>query len=297
MSTSRYLRPEGLAWMQHWQAQAGAFESLPFEGRRLSTSWGMTQVYVAGESSLPLALLLPGYRTCSRFWDLLGLLGPLGESHRVCLVDVIGQPGLSGLFSPALWSEGYGHWLCELLDGLEAEQADLAGISFGGYLIGKLAALAPERIRRAVFLASAGFANLAFSPYMLEANLRPFFRPSEQSAAYFLDRMVLNPPAFDLDAARRRLLTEYLAYVLKYFRLAAHPPLPLPARVWQRLRSPALLIHGSADRMFDAHATAARARLRLPALREALILPQAGHGLEFSPEAMQAMTRFLQAGL
>ncbi|MDX1909677.1 MAG: alpha/beta fold hydrolase [Bacteroidia bacterium] len=295
MPRSAYLHPGGRDWIESWQQDAQAYSTTLYTALTVPTAWGDTRVYASGHThhERPALICWPGFRTCSMFWDIHDTIQLLTPTHRVYLVDVIGQPGLSALDTPPLWSDGYGQWMQSLMDGLGLAEADMAGASFGGYLIGKLAATAPERIRRAVLVASAGLAPLYLSWYMIEANMRPILSPSEAEVDYFLDRMIFRSPDHVLDEGRHIHIRNYELYVMRHFRLSAYPPVVLEDHVWRRLTSPVLVIHGEHDRMFKASRVAARAQKVFSALEDAVILPGHAHGLEVSARTFELMRDFL----
>ena len=80
----------------------------------------------------------------------------LSETYRVFAIDIIGMPGKSASTRPARSGNDYPLWLAEVMAQLNIEKATFLGLSFGGWLVLRLAALHPERVSAAVLLDSGG---------------------------------------------------------------------------------------------------------------------------------------------
>ena len=89
----------------------------------------------------------------------LGELGGLMETFRVYAVDVMGQSVKSADMRPSVLNDEYGRWMVEVLDGLQLPKVNLIGISWGGFVSIRFAAVAPERIERLVLLVPAGMVS------------------------------------------------------------------------------------------------------------------------------------------
>lgn len=77
------------------------------------------------------------------------------ETHRVVLPDLLAfgsEPGPDGRLGVAEQAD----LVLDLMDHLDIEQADVVGISYGGFVLSSLASTHPERVRRAVFVDSPG---------------------------------------------------------------------------------------------------------------------------------------------
>jgi lipase len=168
------------------------------------------------------------------------------ERFRVVAPDLRGH-GRSGYDAP--WDLGT-HLadLVETVDDLGIPEADWVGHSFGGRLVLELAAVHPERIRRAVLLDPA----IQILPHIAQAVAELERRePIYESADDYADRredsapraLVLEDAALHcelLPGGRLRRRTSQPAVVEIYGELATEPPDPAT------LRTPTLLIHAPA---------------------------------------------------
>jgi pimeloyl-ACP methyl ester carboxylesterase len=77
----------------------------------------------------------------------------LGQSFRVHAVDTIGDMGKSRPTRLPNSREDYARWLLDVLDQLDVNKADLAGLSYGGFLAANFAIAHPERMEHIVLLA------------------------------------------------------------------------------------------------------------------------------------------------
>jgi pimeloyl-ACP methyl ester carboxylesterase len=78
-------------------------------------------------------------------------------SYRVYAPDTVGQPGRSTPTRPPHVGPAFGHWLIDVMDGLDINQAVVVGWSLGGRIVIKLGGLVPERLTRAVLVSPMGF--------------------------------------------------------------------------------------------------------------------------------------------
>ena len=63
------------------------------------------------------------------------------------------KPNGSACLAPKVWDLSYGRWLAQVADGLEVEQAYWVGMSFGGFILARLAEWGPERMLGSALLA------------------------------------------------------------------------------------------------------------------------------------------------
>lgn len=122
--------------------------------REVDTRFGKTHVLVAGPENAPPLIALHGALASSA--HLLGELGPLIEKHRVYGIDVIGQSVMSADARLSVKNDDYGLWLTEVIDGLGLSKVRVLGVSWGGFVAQRFAAIAPERIEKLALLVPAG---------------------------------------------------------------------------------------------------------------------------------------------
>jgi 4,5:9,10-diseco-3-hydroxy-5,9,17-trioxoandrosta-1(10),2-diene-4-oate hydrolase len=145
--------------------------------------------------------------------------------------------------------------VCELLDVLGIERANVLGNSMGGYVAGELALAHPERVERLVLMGPGGFAANLLGPEPSEGARRLFdfmVKPSREAMEAWVDTMVANKAVVD-DA----LLDERTANALKpgamentgaIFASMGLEQEPLWARA-SHVAAPTLITWGRDDRM------------------------------------------------
>lgn len=139
-----------LDWFDRFRARIPA----QTESHVVATRFGETHLLIGGPPDAPPLVMLHGAMASSA--HALVELAPLLEHHRVYAIDVIGQSVKSADARPSVKNDEYGHWLAEVMDALSLAQADVVGVSWGGFVSIRLAAFAPERIRKLALLVPAG---------------------------------------------------------------------------------------------------------------------------------------------
>ena len=139
-----------LRWFDTFRARLPA----GVDSREVSTSFGATHVLVGGPAEAPPLVLLHGAMATSA--HALVELAPLLETFRVYAVDVIGQSVKSADTRLPVRDDSYGRWLAEVMDGLSLLRARVVGVSWGGFVTIRLAAVAPQRIEKLALLVPAG---------------------------------------------------------------------------------------------------------------------------------------------
>lgn len=102
----------------------------------------------------PPLVLINGYAATAADWDP-GFLGALGERSTVICPDNRGMGDSTGPVD-GLSVDAMAADILALLDGLDHPAVDLAGWSMGGFIAQQVAAIAPERVRNLVLLATSG---------------------------------------------------------------------------------------------------------------------------------------------
>lgn len=238
------------------------------------TRFGRTHVHACGPKDGPPLLLVPGQAISSTMW--YPNIGALSGAYRVYVPDIVGDMGKSVSDRRMTQPTDFGEWLTDLLDALQVERAHAVGLSYGGFIVLRLALGAPQRVGKLVMLSPASL--LAFRPqYFLRmaVALVPFLSlPIKQKV--FLG--VYSP---NTEPAVKQMLT---ASDFSYMYL---PPVHTDAELRQ-LRPPTLLMMGEHEVIFDPQAVLNRAAALIPGLQTALV-PGAGHALSFDqPELVNA---------
>ena len=140
-----------IAWHERFRDRIGR----PTQSCRLQTRFGATHVLCCGPEDAPPLVLLHGALASSA--HALLEVASLADRYRVFALDVIGQSAMSAEERPDVNGPAYGEWALECLDALELKEARMLGVSWGGFIALRAAALAPERIVKLSLVVPAPF--------------------------------------------------------------------------------------------------------------------------------------------
>jgi pimeloyl-ACP methyl ester carboxylesterase len=281
-NASLYKSPEGYqAVMAHYDA---AFKKmgLPYEATYVETRHGVTHAVITGkESGKPLVVWhgLNAHSAAMTRW-----IADLASHYRVYAIDSIGGMGKSAPTRPDKTGPAYGEWAADALEGLGLARVNVIGVSNGGWLIVKLASVAPERIGSAALVSTGGFRPiskrliLCMMPYLA-------FRPPAEAAHRFM--ALLSPPGSVPDPGDVAVFDLCMAH----FRLEKNPPVLRDDEI-RSLTAPTHLMMGQYEVSFDPYKVTARGMRLLPNLISAEIVPGVGH-MMVHPQPGWVMDRIL----
>lgn len=187
---------QDIPFLENWVTRLEKANGYNYENIQIATSLGKTIVWGLNTENRDLETLVifPGFRTSALFWDFDRGLEHLQGKYRIFMVETNGQPNLSEGYSPAIKSNDYGKWACEVLDQLLIEKTYIAGASFGGLVCMKLCITNPERVKAVFLLNPACFRMISLSLRNLYNNLLPVFFPNHNNLSTFLDSVVFCKP-------------------------------------------------------------------------------------------------------
>lgn len=294
MRQSRFKTEEAHDWLKTWVREMSEHLTLRYEELDVETRLGTTRLLAARheQQDLEPILFIPGARTCGIFWDLRDHLHSLGDKHRIYLLDVVGQPSLSSLACPALNSNEYGVWIDEVCEAIGFRRGVVVGASFGGLLIFKLAAVAPERISKAILCNPVGLSNISMKPSALYHTLLPVFRPTRANVENFLSKMVFTS-SDKPNGKHWSKLVDYVEFSVRDFEFKGDYPTRLSNQEVDALTAETHLIVGSDDALIPQKRTIKRAKKLLADLACVTLLPNVGHGIELSPLVVAAIGNVL----
>lgn len=144
---------------------------------KVDTRHGPTNVLVAGPPDAPPVLCFHGAMATAP--AALVQIPALAKHFRIYFPDTVGQPGRSDERRLDWQGDEHGYWALDVIDQLGFESVTAFGVSLGGYVILRLASVAPERVERAVLWAPGGLIKPPLLPMFgliwhgLAYNLRP----------------------------------------------------------------------------------------------------------------------------
>jgi pimeloyl-ACP methyl ester carboxylesterase len=248
-----------------------ALQSMGFsyESRYVETRFGPTHTVVSGdEEGKPIALW-HGLNANSATWA--HWIPALAPTYRVYAIDTIGGMGKSAPSRPAKKGPAYGQWAADVLEGLGLKRVNVIGASHGGWLIGKLASVAPERIGSAVLMSSAGFMPVSLTQ-ALRLIPRILFKSTDEVACAML-ALVSTP-----DLPPDPFFLELFELMLRHFRGERGVPTLSDAEL-ERLAAPTCLLMGQHEATFNPYKALQRGLRLLPHVITAEIVPGVGHSM------------------
>jgi pimeloyl-ACP methyl ester carboxylesterase len=256
---SPFKSRESEAALLAWHARAVASLAAPHEERELATALGRTFVVAAGPAGGPPLVLVHGLGTnaaaLAREIDFFAAHG-----YRVFAPEVPGQPGRSEPRALSLKDGSLGRWMAEVLDGLSLSRARWIGYSLGGFVVLKLAALAPERIERAVLAVPAGLSSPTVWRALPQILLRLLYMAT--GSPRFRQRLIAG--MFAPRTTPDPFLVEALEVTFEHARVDPKPIPVLRAEALAELRAPLLVLAGEHDPFFSCAATLAGAARVVP---------------------------------
>ncbi len=243
---------------------------VPYAEQDVPTRFGSTHVIVSGAAGQKPLVLLHGQDSAATCW--LHNVADLGQRRRLYAVDTIGDFGKSRPTREPGSRQDYSDWLLDVLDGLKIDKADVAGISYGGFLAVNLAIACAERVGRLVLLAP-GIPN--FGPPTLgwaSFGMPMMFLPSRFTVRRFIDG-ISTAGYNSSDPFHEHMIIG----ITSMKRLSFMRPVFTDAELGG-LRVPTLLLIGDHELMYAPQKALDRAAALIPGLRGQLI-PNAGHAL------------------
>lgn len=264
-NTSPFSSPAGHAAMMDWYARALERTGIEHETLTVFTGYGDTHMVAAGPKDAPPVVLLHGTEGNAASWR--HQLAGLHQDFRLYALDIVGSAGKSDPTRLAYDNLDYGHWLSDVLAGLDLVRAHLVGISNGAWLILKLAAYAPERVASAVLMSANGIMPARF-PYSLARYIdrKAVHAAKDALATRFLTqgmvrRAVANTYAADAKSDPHEI--EWFYLLAKYYRFR-FPPGPVTDAEIASLTAPTLLMMGEREKFFDVPAVIGRVNRYVP---------------------------------
>ena len=278
-------------FIESWALKLGQLNKKEYKRIGVSTSLGNTVVWSpnSDRGSLPFLFVFPGFRTSSLFWDLDNGLQQLEDKYQIYLVETNGQPTLSDGKTPDIKTLNYGHWAAEVISHFTSGKVCIAGASFGGTVCLKLAIVAPDQIEKIFLLNPGCMQPFSLSPKNLYYNLLPIISPSVKNVERFLDKAVFYAQSHYLSEDRMQMIVDYEIFALTRHVDKAQKPYAMSKSELSQVEAPVYLIVGEKDMLFPYQKTAKAAEEGLKNLKEVVVLPAVGHGIETLREAMETI--------
>ncbi len=289
MSSSIFKDDDARERMDVWYERIRADIPVPTSAQTVGTSFGVTHVLSAGPAAAPPLVIVHGAMASSAL--LLRELVHLTERFRVHAVDVLGQSVKGADVRLPVKGNAHGRWLGEVLDGLGLPCPLLLGVSWGGFVALRLAALAPTRVHRLALLVPAGLVNGKAMEGIFKLALpmaRFRWSPTPKNRTRFLDNLLSTT---DDD------WSDYLGDAFQSYQMNMDvPPLATPAEM-SALQAPVFVVAAEHDYSFPGDRLLARAKEVFPTLTHAELLTGSKHSPPTTPEFRRELGTKLEAFL
>ncbi|MUK90610.1 alpha/beta fold hydrolase [Ornithinibacillus sp. L9] len=209
----------------------------------VETSYGKTHVLVAGpDDGKPVFVFQGG--NCINPMTLSWFL-PLVEKYRIYAPDTIGHPGYSDENRISAEDHSFAHWIKELMDHFQIDQAAFIGPSYGAGITLRLATYMPEKIACSVLVAPAGM-SLGSKREMIRKILIPLIFFHLTSSEKYIHK-ISNVMS---DHSMKKMDQHVLRNIFKYLKLEQDMPKLTEMEELQNYNSPTLVISGQKDIFF-----------------------------------------------
>lgn len=256
--------------LRHWPIEK--------EELMVKTRHGETFVIASGNPNNPPLFLFHGMSVNSIMW--INDIATFCKSHRVYVVDILGEPGRSEANRPSLKGPAYQEWIEDLYTELNVQQAALAGISFGAYLSLKFACANPEKVTRLCVLCPAGVASVRVG-FIFELLLCHLFLGK-------LGRNIIFSHVLGKDEIDQRN-KEFFRNIFRIFKPRSGGIPTISDKELTQLYCPIFLILGGKDVLFNSDKILLRLAKLVPQL-EVLYRRNSGHMLS---QCTREIDRFL----
>lgn len=234
--------------------RARLLSGVPVTERIVSAAGISTTVLEGGEGTPVVLLHGPGESAVNWRWVIPNLV----TAHRVIAPDLPAH-GSSAVPSAGIDAGGVMAWLDEVIGQTCDAPPFLVGQILGGAIAARYAVAHGDRLRGLVLVDSLGLASFRPSPRFLLGLIGFQVRPSERSYSRFMRQC-----AYDLDGLRRRMGTDWQAFVEYNVHAARSPAMKAAGRMLRKLGFPRIpssdlaqmtvpttLIWGEHDRALD----------------------------------------------
>ncbi|MDJ0923899.1 MAG: alpha/beta fold hydrolase [Acidimicrobiia bacterium] len=232
-----------------------------------------TRLHIRQNGSGAVALFIHGFPLDSTMW--IEQLADLGDVRRCIAPDLRGFGRSAPVTGAPLTMERHAEDLAAVLDLVSAEQADVIGLSMGGYVALAFADSYPDRVRSLALIDTRAGADAPEAKAGRDAMAVRLLDEGRASIADAMDTGLLSPDSGIAVRARLRSMIESCPYETIVGALAGMRDRPDRTAVLRAVSVPAAVIVGEQD----AVTPPAEAELMAAAFQDATltVVPGAGH--------------------
>ena len=270
-NSSLYGTPDGFERVAAFYDRTIDAMGEPYENFSVLTGSGITHVIRCGNKNGYPLVLWHGQNANSSTW--VRWIPFLSHDYCIYAVDTIGSMGKSSPTRLDRKGSAYGAWAAETVKGLGLDSAHMIGASNGGWMILKLSSVAPEFVKTATLISSAGF-----MPVSLKMVLKIIRVSLSKDSGLIAERMVemLSPPGMPVDPFYKEFFELILTTRFKSEQIAT----TVSSEELARVTAPTCILMGQYERTFNPYKAIERALAVMPNVIEAGIVPGVGHSME-----------------
>lgn len=243
--------------------------NIDVEAIGVQTSFGATNILVAGNESNPPMIVIHGSNGCAPL--AFETYPNLTDKYLVYAVDVLAQPNKSAETRLSMKDTSYGKWINEIINQLQLNNVSLAGFSFGGLIILKTLEFDESKIKQ-VFLSAPA--------YIVNGNpLKALFRVFIPMKRYMKTQNIkcINKFLKELFTERDEFAVKYLSKVFTYFNMDFTPVPTIQKAAAQLIKTPITLFAAKEDLFFPGEKMLKRAGKIFPSLKYSQLIENSKH--------------------
>ncbi len=248
---------------------------VPYDEFYIPTRFGDTHIIASGSKDAPPLVLLQPTGAGAIIW--YRNMEPLSRRYRTYAIDTIGEVNKSILTRPIKSHHDFVDWIIDLFQGLQIENTNIVGNSFGGFLTLNTALYLPERVKKVVLISPAAtFVQMwpSFWHLFIPAHIIAPMIGSKRLILKAYDWMWQGFPADDC-VSELRIITALNG-------LPRHgPPTVFSDEELRHIHSPIFLLIGDHEVVYKPEDVIRRATRLVPNLK-AEIVPNANHNAQYT---------------
>jgi pimeloyl-ACP methyl ester carboxylesterase len=239
---------------------------VPYEDIYLDTKPGITHIMASGPDYAPPIFLIHAFYASAASW--YRNVSVLSKLYRVYTLDIIGDPNKSKPISLIRNASIYVEWFKEILDQLKIDRADFIGNSVGAFHIAYFALNEPDRVRSITLI----------GPAATFINMPHFYINTFPGGMTGWGILVKRAVSWIENGAPLEPKFHKLFYLLLKHGKSANQVFPavFTDKQLKQIHSPALLIYGDKEIIYDYTKAINRAEKNMPNVK-VVIIPGGNH--------------------
>jgi len=297
-----YKSEEGYQAITDWYNTLVSKFDFDYESIYIETRFGKTHAFVSGAPDAEPLILIQGLAGSAPLW--YQQIPAFAKHFRVYALDTPGQPGRSDLNPPPFTKNGYTYWIEDVLKALNIGSASFVTVSTGGWFLTMFSIHAPGKVKKMVLVSPTGLirARIPFKIWLENALNK------KKEGKLVLEKDLSAREYFPGKGGHRfnRELARCMALCTRHFRLQNSVGvtnektgrvsflkgiqftrkmfLSEPGHVLSQIRSPALVVLGSREVLYNPRKLQRKLAKLIPSY-QVNIIPDSGHSVVFdNPE-------------